>query len=91
MHSINARVFGNLDGLEMSLNETVRWHLMAFGNEVDIHTVHWHGMSVLEEGRRRDVVDLLPSSFRTVVGTADSRGTWLVHCHVSMLNLIECY
>ena len=43
MHSINGKVFGQLDGLEMTVGDRVRWHFMGMGNELDIHTAHWCG------------------------------------------------
>lgn len=45
MHVINGYVFGNLRGLEMTKGEKVDWYLMGLGNEVDMHTVHFHGQT----------------------------------------------
>lgn len=39
---INGRVYGNLHGLVMQQNEKVDWYLLGMGNEVDMHTVHFH-------------------------------------------------
>ncbi|MCH7908048.1 MAG: multicopper oxidase domain-containing protein [Candidatus Hydrogenedentes bacterium] len=83
MHSINGRHFGNLPGLEMNLGERVRWHLLGMGTEVDIHTPHWHGATVLHEGRRKDVVDLLAGTMTSADMVPHSAGTWLYHCHVT--------
>jgi FtsP/CotA-like multicopper oxidase with cupredoxin domain len=83
-YSINGYVFGNLPGLEMNQGERVRWYLLGLGSEGDIHTAHWHGLRVLEEGRRRtDVVELLPATMTVADMTADNPGTWLFHCHVA--------
>lgn len=82
-HSINGFIFGNLKGYESRLGERVRWHLVALGNEVDLHTVHWHGQTVLDSGRRTDVVELLPASMKSVDMVPRSPGSWLLHCHVS--------
>jgi hypothetical protein len=82
--SINGRVFGNLDGLEMNEGERVRWYLFALGSEQDFHTAHWHGLRVLEEGRRMtDVIELMPGSMKVADFKADNPGTWLFHCHVA--------
>lgn len=43
--AINGYVYGNLH-LYMEAGDKVYWYLMAMGNEVDLHTVHWHGHSV---------------------------------------------
>jgi FtsP/CotA-like multicopper oxidase with cupredoxin domain len=83
MHNINGFVYGNLQGLNMNLNDRVRWHVIGLGNEVDLHTPHWHGVTVLERGRRADVVNLLPASHVTVDMKPDDPGTWLFHCHVN--------
>lgn len=82
--AINGYVFGNLPGLEMNEGERTRWYLFALGSERDFHTAHWHGLRVLEEGRRRtDVIDLLPATMKVADAVADSPGTWLFHCHVA--------
>jgi hephaestin len=82
MHSINGYVFGNLPGLTIRKGEHVRWYLMGMGTEVDLHTPHWHGNTVLVSGMRSDVVSLLPASMVVADMTPDDVGTWLFHCHV---------
>jgi FtsP/CotA-like multicopper oxidase with cupredoxin domain len=83
MHGINGFVFGNLPGLKMEAGERVRWYLMDMGNEVDLHTPHWHGQTVLVNGNRTDVVELLPASMKVADMVPDNPGTWLFHCHVN--------
>ncbi len=83
MHSINGYVFGNLPGLTMHKGERVRWYVMAMGTEVDLHTPHWHGNTVLTGGMRADVVSLLPATMLTADMQPDDVGTWLFHCHVN--------
>ncbi len=82
MHSINGYVFGNLPGLTMKKGQRVRWNLMGMGTEVDLHTPHWHGNTVLVQGARQDVVELLPASLLVADMKPDDVGTWLYHCHV---------
>lgn len=82
-HAINGRLFGNLGGYKTKLGERIRWHLVALGNEVDNHTVHWHGQTVLAHGRRTDVIELLPASMVSVDMITRSPGNWLFHCHVN--------
>jgi hypothetical protein len=83
-HAINGYIYGNLPGLEMNEGERVRWYLFGLGSENDQHTAHWHGLRVVEEGRRgTDVVDLLPGTMKTADMLADNPGQWLFHCHVS--------
>jgi hypothetical protein len=83
-HAINGYIYGNLPGLEMNEGERVRWYLFGLGSENDLHTAHWHGLRVLEEGRRRtDTVELLPGSMKMADMVADNPGQWLFHCHVA--------
>lgn len=86
MHSINGYVFGNLRGLVMNNGDKVRWH-MGMGNEVDLHTPHWHGKTLLvgnaTSGRRTDLIELLPGSMVTADMQANNPGEWLYHCHVA--------
>jgi FtsP/CotA-like multicopper oxidase with cupredoxin domain len=81
-HTINGRIFGNLNGYKTHLGKRVRWHVMALGNETDNHTVHWHAQTVLDHGRRTDVVEVLPASMTSVDMVPRSPGHWLLHCHV---------
>lgn len=39
---INGRLYANLQGLEMTQGQKVDWYLLGMGNEVDMHTVHFH-------------------------------------------------
>jgi FtsP/CotA-like multicopper oxidase with cupredoxin domain len=82
--AINGYVFGNLPGLEMNEGERVRWYTFALGSEEDFHTAHWHGLRVIEDGRRRtDNIELLPASMKVADMKADNPGSWLFHCHVA--------
>ncbi len=82
-HAINGFIFGNLQGLEVEEQDRVRWYLIGLGTEVDMHTAHWHGQTVLNSGKRTDVVELLPGTMVTVDMTAKTLGNWLYHCHVA--------
>lgn len=82
MHAINGYVYGNLPGLTMNSGQRVRWYMLDVGNEVDLHTPHWHGQTVLLMGSRTDMVELLPGSMKIVDMVPDDPGTWLLHCHV---------
>lgn len=85
MHGINGYVFGNLPlaSLTMSQGERVRWYVLGMGTEVDIHTPHWHGQTGLHQGRRTDVLELLPASMHVLDMVPDNPGIWLYHCHVN--------
>lgn len=83
MHSMNGFVYDNLPGLNMKVGENVRWYQLALGTEVDIHTPHWHGNTLLSAGQRIDVLSLLPASHVTADMQPDNPGTWMYHCHVN--------
>uniref|UniRef100_A0A8C7YGA2 ferroxidase n=1 Tax=Oryzias sinensis TaxID=183150 RepID=A0A8C7YGA2_9TELE len=86
MHSINGRVYGNLHGLVMTQGQKVDWYLLGMGNEVDMHTVHFHAETFTyktDRVHRADVFDLFPGTFQTVEMVAGNPGTWLLHCHVT--------
>jgi hypothetical protein len=83
-HAINGYIYGNLPGLELNEGERVRWYLLGLGSESDLHTPHWHGLRVLDEGTRRtDTMELLPGSMKVADMVADNPGDWLFHCHVA--------
>ncbi|KAL4630784.1 ceruloplasmin [Arapaima gigas] len=86
MHAINGRIYNNLRGLTMEVGEKVYWYLMGMGNEVDVHTAHFHGHSFdykLSGTHRNDVYELFPATFQTVKMQPQYPGTWLLHCHVT--------
>jgi hephaestin len=85
MHSINGWVFGNqpLGSVTMSRGERVRWYMLGVGNEVDLHTPHWHGQTGLWMGARTDIIELLPASMKVFDMVPDNPGIWLLHCHVN--------
>ncbi len=82
-HSINGYLFGNLPGLDFKKGQTVRWYVFAAGTETGLHTPHWHGNTVLSDGMRMDMLDLLPMTMKTADMVPDNPGTWLYHCHVN--------
>ncbi|XP_073920097.1 hephaestin isoform X3 [Castor canadensis] len=86
MHAINGKLYANLKGLTMYQGERVAWYMLAMGQDIDIHTVHFHAESFLfrnGQSYRADVVDLFPGTFEVVEMIANNPGTWLMHCHVT--------
>ncbi len=82
-HAINGYIFANLPLMSMGQGERVRWYLVGLGSETDLHTPHWHGNSVLFQGHRTDVIELLPASMKVADMAADNPGIWMFHCHVN--------
>ncbi|KAL7842550.1 hypothetical protein SRHO_G00242390 [Serrasalmus rhombeus] len=86
MHGINGKLYANLHGLNMKKGDRTEWYLIGLGNEIDMHTVHFHAQSFvykLDHAHRADVYDLFPGTFQTVELVAGTPGTWLLHCHVT--------
>ncbi|XP_003895020.1 ceruloplasmin isoform X3 [Papio anubis] len=86
MHAINGRMFGNLQGLTMHVGDEVNWYLMGMGNEIDLHTVHFHGHSFQYKHRgvySSDVFDIFPGTYQTLEMFPRAPGIWLLHCHVT--------
>lgn len=83
MHAINGFVYGNGPMMTMRQGQRVRWYVMSIGNEVDVHTPHWHGNTVITGGMRTDTINLLPAAMVVADMVPDNTGIWLFHCHVS--------
>jgi FtsP/CotA-like multicopper oxidase with cupredoxin domain len=81
--SINGFIEGNLPMPTMKLGERVRWYLISNSNQDDVHTVHWHGQTVLFNHMRTDTVPLGPMMMAVADMVPDTEGTWLLHCHVN--------
>ena len=82
METLNGHIYGNLPGLTMRVGERVRWYLMGTTN-FEVHAPHWHGNTVLIQGRRSDVASLLTMGMIIADMVPDNPGTWLFHCHVA--------
>jgi FtsP/CotA-like multicopper oxidase with cupredoxin domain len=83
MHSINGYVYGSMPMPKMKVSEHVGWYLFALGNEVDLHTPHWHGNTVVVGGHREDTIGLLPATTIVADMVPDDPGIWMFHCHVN--------
>nr|XP_051714337.1 coagulation factor V isoform X2 [Oryctolagus cuniculus] len=83
-HAINGMIY-SLPGLRMYEQEWVRLHLLNMGGSKDIHVVHFHGQTLLENGTQQHqlgVWPLLPGSFNTVEMKASKPGWWLLDTEV---------
>jgi FtsP/CotA-like multicopper oxidase with cupredoxin domain len=84
MYHVNGYIFNNNADLRLYYGRPVRWYVLTFGLEDDdMHTAHWHGATLLYQGHRVDVVDLMPVSFEVLDMVPDNEGQWLFHCHVA--------
>ncbi len=80
--SINGYIYGTGPMMTMRQGEHVRWYLLTLGEFFSLHTPHWHGNTVLQDGKRTDVVALLPAQMVTVDMVPDNPGIWMFHCHI---------
>ncbi|XP_042530334.1 coagulation factor V [Dipodomys spectabilis] len=83
-YAINGRIF-YLPGLRMYEQEWVRLYLLNMGGSQDIHVVHFHGQTLLENGTQQHqlgVWPLLPGSFKTLEMKASKAGWWLLDTEV---------
>ncbi|KAM6438830.1 coagulation factor V [Rhynochetos jubatus] len=74
-----------LQGLRMYEGELVRWHLLNMGGPKDIHVVHFHGQTFIEQGdpkHQLGTYTLLPGSFRTIEMKPQRTGWWLLGTEV---------
>lgn len=83
MHGINGYLYGNLPGLSMCQGNKIHWHMMGLGNEVDMHSVHFHGQILTTQNHHTDTISLFPGSGITAEMTADNPGHWLMTCSVN--------
>lgn len=84
-YTINGFFAGNGPMMRMRQGERVRWYVFTNPNEEhawDIHTVHWHGQTVVAHGERMDMVPLTPMMTVVADMIPDNPGTWLLHCHM---------
>jgi len=87
MYTVNGLLFGNGGGYDagmvMSTGEIVRWYLLSVGSYFDVHTIHFHGDTLISrQGKRLANVPLYPFQTTSVDMLPDNPGTWAVHCHI---------
>ena len=79
--TVNGYMFGNMPMMTMKKGERVRWYVVTLGEGANLHTPHWHGNTVLDGGRRTDVIFIGPAQMETVDMVPDDPGIWMYHCH----------
>jgi manganese oxidase len=80
--AINGYIYGTGPMMTMKKGDRVRWYLVALGEQFSVHTPHWHGNVVLQDGKRTDVVALMQAQMVTVDMVPDDPGIWMFHCHI---------
>ncbi|XP_047664470.1 ferroxidase HEPHL1-like isoform X2 [Tachysurus fulvidraco] len=82
VHSINGFVYGNLPELEVCLGRPVFWHLFGIGNDIELHSIHFHGHTLLNQGHRTDALNVFPATSFTAKMVPYMNGKWLFGCQV---------
>lgn len=81
MRSINGRAYGNLEGLDVCMNEKVVWHILSFGQTEGNHGVTFNGNNVVIDDVNRDSHVIISGVGYSAVMTPNNAGNWSVHCH----------
>jgi hypothetical protein len=61
-----AILYANLPMMTMKKGERVRWYVVTLGEGLSLHTPHWHGNVVVQNGKRTDVIFIAPAQMETV-------------------------
>jgi FtsP/CotA-like multicopper oxidase with cupredoxin domain len=54
------------------------------GDVGDLHSAHWHGNTVTQNGIRTDEYKLQPGGVVSTDMVPDSPGQWFYHCHLNV-------
>lgn len=82
MHQINGHLYCNGPTLQLRAGDRVRWYILGFGSEVDMHSPVFDGQEVTYAGQPTYSVGLMPSNTFTVDMSANSTGTWNYYCNI---------
>ncbi|KAH9487802.1 hypothetical protein Btru_068388 [Bulinus truncatus] len=78
MKSINGRSFGTLPGLRACTGDRVVFYVIGFGNEADVHSIHFHGQIVQHQHTRGDTISVYSATFMSSETTPTQSGDWLI-------------
>jgi hephaestin len=82
MHTMNGYIYCNGPTLQVNAGDKVRWMVMGFGSEADMHSPVFEGQAVEFGGQPVYSVGLMPSNTYVVDITANSTGTWDYYCNI---------
>ncbi|XP_033756941.1 hephaestin-like protein [Pecten maximus] len=83
MHSINGRMYGNLQGLDMCIGDDVTWHVASVGDFVSMHGTYFHGNTMKIDGSNRASKVVIPGSSFTGEMVPDNAGDWQIVCRTN--------
>lgn len=82
MHAINGYIACNGPTLQVPVGSRVRWLVMAFGSEVDMHSPVFEGQAVTNAGDPVYAVNLMPATTFVLEMAANATGTWNYYCNI---------
>ncbi|OWF41460.1 Hephaestin [Mizuhopecten yessoensis] len=83
MHSINGRMYGNLQGMDMCVGDDVTWHVASVGDFVSMHGTYFRGNTMKIDGSNRASRIVIPGSSYTGEMTPDNPGDWEIVCRTN--------
>ncbi|XP_055868533.1 hephaestin-like protein [Biomphalaria glabrata] len=76
--SLNGLQFSTMFGLQACAGSRVVFYNIGFGNEVDVHGIHFHGQDMKYQHTRGDTVSVYSATFVAAETTPQVPGDWLV-------------
>ncbi|KAL5022876.1 hypothetical protein ScPMuIL_002031 [Solemya velum] len=76
MKGINGRMYGNLEGLDMCVGETISWHIFGMGHTLDLYGFQFKGNDFRFKGSNRDSYVVIPGQSMTAIMRPDNPGRW---------------
>ncbi|GFS05338.1 hephaestin-like protein 1 [Elysia marginata] len=78
MRSINGYMYGHLPQLEACVGQRVALYFVGFGNEFDVHSIHFHGQTLDYQHTRGDTVSVYSATFVAAEMSPRESGFWRV-------------
>ncbi|KAK6962443.1 hephaestin-like protein 1, partial [Biomphalaria glabrata] len=78
MKSLNGLAYGTLPGLQACFGDRVVFYVIGFGNEADVHSLHFHGQNVQYQHTRGDTLSVYTATFVAAETTPTQPGRWLI-------------
>ncbi|EFN54070.1 hypothetical protein CHLNCDRAFT_58397 [Chlorella variabilis] len=82
-HGINGYLYCNMPQLTFTQGEKVRFHILALGTEVDMHTPNFVGQSLQVDNQRSSAIGLMPGAMHSVDIVMANPGISTVQCRVA--------
>jgi len=95
MHSINGRMYCNLEGLDVAIDRTARWYVLALGTDDAFASPRWYGHAPTVQGRRPSTLLVQPGTSVAADVKHNNYGLWLFedqtsdHAHAGAIALFE--